>query len=77
MTCILVYGNIESEDLVGGDKEASFENMINNRLKEMHKIIGYCQRVKINMVFLEGNIEKEFEDMLLASSITVIPKVKV
>jgi hypothetical protein len=51
--------------------------MINNRLKEMHKIIGYCQRVKINMVFLEGNIEKEFEDMLLASSITVIPKVKV
>ena len=33
MTCILVYGNIESEDLVGGDKEVSFENMINFRLK--------------------------------------------
>jgi hypothetical protein len=34
--------------------------MINNRLKEMNKIISYCQRVKINMIFLEGNIEKEF-----------------
>lgn len=54
MTCILVYGNIESEDLVGGDKEISFENMINNRLKEMNKIISYCHRMKINMIFLEG-----------------------
>lgn len=51
--------------------------MINNRLKEMNKIISYCQRVKINMIFLEGNIEKEFEDLLLASAITVIPRVKV
>lgn len=33
VTCILVYGNIESVDLVGGDKQVSFENMINNRLK--------------------------------------------
>lgn len=77
MTCILVYGNIESEDLVGGEKEASFENMMNNRLKEMQKIISYCQRVKINIIFLEGGIEKEFEDLLLGSSIIVIPRVKV
>ena len=77
MTCILVYGNIESEDLVGGQKQASFENMMNNRLKEMNKIISYCQRVKINMIFLEGGIEKQFDDLLVNSQITVIPKVKV
>jgi hypothetical protein len=77
VTCILVYGNIESEDLVGEDKEISFENMINNRLKEMKKIISYCERVKINMIFLEGSIEKEFDDEFHKSGITVIPKVKV
>ena len=58
MNCILVYGNIESEDLVGEDKEVSFENMINNRLKELKKIISYCERAKINMIFLEGIVEK-------------------
>ena len=64
MTCMLVFGNIESEDMVGQDREASFENMVNNRLKEMNKIIGYCKRVHVNMIWLEGVIEKEFEDML-------------
>ena len=52
MTCMLVFGNIESEDMVGQDKEASFENMVNNRLKEMNKIIGYCKRVHVNMIWL-------------------------
>lgn len=62
---------------MGGDKEVSFENMLNYRLKEMNKIISYCQRVKIDIIFLEGVIEKEFDDMLFNNNITVIPKVKV
>ncbi len=75
---ILIYGNIEAADLVGtGDKEASFEIMISNRIKEMNKLISYCQRVKIDMLFLEGTIDKEFEDMLNQNEIVVIPKVKV
>jgi hypothetical protein len=56
---ILIYGNIEAADLVGtGEKEASFEIMISNRIKEMNKLISYCQRVKIDMLFLEGTIDK-------------------
>lgn len=51
--------------------------MINNRLKEINKIISYCQRVGINLILLEGAIEKEFEDLLHASLITVVPKVKI
>jgi hypothetical protein len=47
---------------VGENKEVSFENMINNRIKELKKIISYCERVKINLIFLEGIIEKEFDD---------------
>lgn len=51
--CILIYGNIEASDLVGGgEKEASFETMINGRIKEMNKLISYCQRTKIDMFFL-------------------------
>ena len=30
----------------------------------MNKLISYCQRSNINMFFLEGTIDKEFEDML-------------
>jgi hypothetical protein len=30
----------------------------------MNKLISYCQRSKIDMIFLEGTIDKEFEDML-------------
>jgi len=33
VNCILVYGGLESADLVGGEKEASFEDIVNNRTK--------------------------------------------
>lgn len=55
---MIVYGGMESSDLVGGEKEASFENIVNNRMKEMNKLISYCERMDINVVFLEGNLEK-------------------
>lgn len=42
INCILIYGGLESSDLVGGDKEASFEEIVNNRTKEMAKVISYC-----------------------------------
>lgn len=42
ISCVLVYGGMESSDLVGGEKEASFEEMVNNRIKEMNKLISYC-----------------------------------
>lgn len=34
--------------------------MISNRIKEMNKLISYCQRSKIDMFLLEGTIDKEF-----------------
>lgn len=40
--CLLIYGGLESADLVGGEKEASFEDIVNNRSKEMAKLISYC-----------------------------------
>ena len=52
MNCILVYGGLESADLVGGEKEASFEDIVNNRTKEMSKLISYCERLGISIIFL-------------------------
>lgn len=51
--------------------------MINNRIKEINKLIAYCQRTNVDMIFLEGTIDKEFEEMLAEHGIVVIPKVKV
>lgn len=58
VSCILVYGGLESANLVGGEKEASFEDIVNNRTKEMGKLISYCERLGVNVIFLEGSIEK-------------------
>lgn len=50
---MLIYGNIEAADLVGGgEREASFENMITGRIKEINKLMGYCQRAGIDLLFL-------------------------
>ena len=51
-SCILLYGGLESADLVRGGKEASFEEIVNNRMKEMAKLISYCIRLNINLIFL-------------------------
>ena len=68
---------MESSDLVGGEKEASFENIVNNRIKEMNKLISYCERMSISIIFLEGNLEKECDDKFFSSGITIIPKIKI
>ena len=46
-------------------------------MKEMNKLISYCERMNINVIFLEGNLEKECDDKFFASGITIIPKIKI
>lgn len=43
----------------------------------MGKLISYCERLGVNVIFLEGSIEKECDDKFMAAGITVIPKIKI
>jgi hypothetical protein len=62
---------------VGGEKEPTFEEIVNNRSKEMSKVISYCERLGIRLIFIERSIEKECENGFLRAGITVIPKIKI
>jgi hypothetical protein len=48
----LVYGGLESADLVGDENNVTFEEIVNNRARMMAKVIGNCQELGINMIFL-------------------------
>lgn len=76
---ICVYGNIETEDIVSTRAKSfvSFEDMLENRKKEMAKIIDKLRAMDIGMLFLEGSIDKESNDLLFNKEIVVISKVDI
>ena len=43
----------------------------------MAKLISYCERLGVNIIFLEGSIEKECDDKFSSAGISVIPQVKI
>jgi hypothetical protein len=75
---LLVYGNIEAQDVIGkGETSVAFEEMIENRKKSMARILGQLKEMEVDMIFLEGSIDKEAQDMFFTNGITVISKIKV
>lgn len=75
---LLVYGNIEAREVVGrGEAEVAFEEMIENRKKAMGKVVGRVREMEVDVIFLEGTIDKEAQDLFFVNGITVISKVKV
>jgi hypothetical protein len=74
---LLLYGNIEAADIVGVRPNSfiSFEDMIDNRKKETAKLIEKLKVMDVKLVFLEGSIDKEAQDMMFSSDIAVISKV--
>lgn len=75
---LLVYGNIEAKDMLGkGEAVVAFEEMIDNRKKAMAKVLAKLKEMEVDMIFLEGSIDKETQDLFFLNNITVISKVKV
>jgi hypothetical protein len=75
---LLVYGNIEAKDVVGkGETSVAFEQMIENWKKSLGSILNNLKELEVNMIFLEGSIDKEAQDMFFSSDITVISRIKV
>jgi hypothetical protein len=75
---LLVYGNIEAKDVVGkGETSVAFEQMIENWKKSLGSILNKLKELEVNMIFLEGSIDKEAQDMFFSSDITVISRIKV
>lgn len=51
--------------------------MIENRKKSMKKVLAKLKEMEVDMIFLEGSIEKEAQDIFFSGGITVIAKVKI
>lgn len=49
--------------------------MVDNRKKEMNKIAEKLRLMHVNMVFLEGSIDKESHDTLLNRDIVVMSRI--
>lgn len=56
---LLVYGNIEAKDMMGkGEGVVAFEDMIENRKKAMANVLAKLKEMEVDMIFLEGAIDK-------------------
>jgi hypothetical protein len=76
---ILMYGNCEAADIVGvrANSFVNFEEMIENRKKETQKIIDKLRTMEVSMVFLEGSIDREAQDILFSRDIVVFSKIEI
>lgn len=75
---LLAYGNIEVKDMVGrGESTVAFEDMIEHRKKSTAKVLSKLKELEVDMIFAEGTIDKEAQDIFFNAGITVITKVKV
>lgn len=43
----------------------------------MRKVLAKLKEMEVDMIFLEGSIEKEAQDIFFSGGITVIAKVKI
>jgi hypothetical protein len=75
---VLLYGNCEAAEIVGvrANSFINFEEMIENRKKETQTIIDKLKAMEASIVFLEGTIDREAQDMLFSRDIVVFSKIE-